>query len=60
MTDSPDLASMLAELSAPSRPVDTHLLGEVRHGLEQIPDEGPATAGQGGDPHPDVAIRRTR
>lgn len=50
---------MLAELSAPSRPVDTHLLGEVRHGLEQIPDEAPVTTPSPCDTHPDLAVRRT-
>lgn len=44
---------------SPTRPVDRRLLGEVRRGLEQIPDDGPAVVRQAGDGYADLAIRRS-
>ncbi|NCT91049.1 hypothetical protein GXB85_08825 [Cellulomonas sp. APG4] len=58
MTDTPDLASVMADLTASSRPVDRRLLGEVRTGLEQLPDDAGTLAFQPADSRPDLAVRR--
>lgn len=58
MTDAPDLASLMADLTASSRPVDRRLLGEVRTGLEELPDDAGALAFQPAEARPDLAVRR--
>lgn len=57
MTDTPhEVEAALAALTAPTRKVDTALLGDVRHGLEQLPDDGSAPVFTG--THADLAVRR--